>query len=119
MKDNDLYSEFDIEKHKSTFFNYLEVLIEPNGHVLYAVPSHQELAIKLACKAKGWTREQLNNACPQEYYFDFLPWLLSLTGCISVWNDFMVGSCLGNPTEAQRKKLIEMKRAGIYKGEIK
>ena len=109
----DLHSEFDIQKHKETFFNYLEVLIEPDGHVLYAVPSHQELAIKLACKVKGWTREELNKACPPEYYFDFLTWLLSHTGCISVWDRFYVGTA----NEAQHDKLKEMKCAGIYKGD--
>ena len=109
-----VYSEFDIEKHKETFVNYLEVLIQEDGHVMYAVPSHQELAIQLACKAKGWTREELNKACPQEYYFDFLPWLLSLTNCISVWNNFYVGKA----NNAQISKLTEMKRAGIYKGSI-
>lgn len=114
MKKYDLYSEFDIQKHKETFINYLEVLIEPNGHVLYAVPSHQELAIKLACDAKGWTRNQLGEACPPEYYFDFLPWVLQFTGCISVWNNMYVGEA----NEAQLNKLREMKRNGIYKGEI-
>ena len=110
----DFHSEFDIKKHKETFVNYLEVLIEPDGHVLYAVPSHQELAIKLACEAKGWTREQLNNACPPEYYFDFLPWVLSHTGCIYVWNDFYVGKA----NKTQLDKLCEMKKEGIYKGKI-
>lgn len=110
----DLHSEFDIQKHKETFVNYLEVLIEPNGHVLYAVPSHQELAIKLACEAKGWTRTELNKACPQEYYFDFLVWVLSLTGCVSVWNEFYMGT----PNNEQLEKLKEMKQEGIYKGRI-
>lgn len=109
-----LHSEFNVLKHKATFVNYLEVLIEPNGHVLYAVPSHQELAIALACKSKGWTREQLNNACPQEYYFDFLKWVLSLTGCVSVWNDFYIGTL----NDAQRESLEEMKYAGIYRGDL-
>lgn len=114
MKKYDVYSEFDIDKHKATFINYLEVIIEPNGHILYAVPSHQELAIALACNAKGWTRDELNKACPPEYYFDFLTWLLSLTGCISVWNDFY----MGDANYAQLKALSELKDAGIYKGEI-
>lgn len=113
-KKYDLYSEFDIQKHKETFVNYLEVLIEKNGHVMYAVPSHQELAIKLACKEKGWTRKELEDACPKEYYFDFLTWLLSLTGAVSVWNDFYVGS----PNDAQKQKLHELKYAGIYKGKV-
>ena len=110
----DLHSEFDIQKHKETFVNYLEVLIEPNGHVLYAVPSHQELAIKLACKAKGWTRKELNDACPPEMYFDFLKWVLSLTKCVSVWNDFYMGEL----NDAQRETLSEMKREGIYRGGV-
>ena len=109
-----LDSEFDIQKHKETFVNYLEVLIEPDGHVLYAIPSHQELAIKLACKAKGWTREELNQACPQEFYFDFLVWVLSLTNCVSVWNEFYMGT----PNEKQKQKLQEMKDEGIYRGKI-
>ena len=110
----DLYSEFDIQKHKETFINYLEVLIESNGHVLYAIPSHQEMAIKLACEAKGWTREELNQACPPEMYFDFLAWVLSLTGCVSVWNNFYMGTLNGE----QRERLREMKEAGIYRGEL-
>ena len=110
----DLNSEFDIEQHKAHFVNYLEVIIERNGHVLYAVPSHQEKAIELACKEKGWTREQLSNACQPEFYFDFLNWVLRLTGSVSVWNDFYMGEL----NDIQRKKLIEMKQAGIYRGTI-
>ena len=62
----DLYSEFDIEQHKKKYINYLEVLIEENGHVIYAVPSHQELAIKMACNALNLTRKQLDELCPPE-----------------------------------------------------
>lgn len=112
MKAYDLHSEFDIKKHKATFVNYLEVLIESDGHVLYAVPSHQELAIKLACKKNGWTRKQLNDACPKEYYFDFLKWVLSLIDCISVWNDFYIGEA----NDAQLNKLRELKKENIYRG---
>lgn len=36
-----LYSKFDIDKHAETFINYLEVIIDENGVVHYAVPSHQ------------------------------------------------------------------------------
>ena len=114
MEEYSVYSKFDADKHKETFYNYLEVLIDKDGQVMYAVPSHQELAIKLACKEKGWTRKELYDACPPEFYFDFLPWLLGLTGCVSVWNDFFVG-------EANRKQkdvLKMLKEKGIYKGLI-
>lgn len=110
----DLHSEFDIEEHKRTFVNYLEVLIEENGHVVYAVPSHQELAIKMACKANKWTRKQLNDACPPEYYFDFMTWLLAQINAISVWNTMYIGTA----NEKQKEKLRELKRNGLYKGDI-
>lgn len=110
----DLHSEFDIEKHKAKYINYLEVLIEEDGHVLYAVPSHQELAIKLACKAKHWSRDQLNKKCPPEYYFDFLPWVLSISNAVSVWNTMYIG----NANEAQINTLKSLKKAGLYTGNI-
>lgn len=56
-----LHSDFDIETHKKTFINYLEVVITYDGKVHYAVPSHQEFAIQLAMKMYGITREQIYN----------------------------------------------------------
>lgn len=35
-----LRSPFDIETHKATFVNYLEVCIDEGGTPHYAVPSH-------------------------------------------------------------------------------
>ena len=109
-----LNSEFDIEMHKKTFVNYLEVLIENNGHVVYAVPSHQELAIKMACKALHLTRKQLEDICPPEYYFNFLEWVLSKINAISVWNEMY----MGNANTKQKEKLLELKKADLYKGSI-
>ena len=88
----DLHSEFDIEQHKKTFIHYLEVLIEEDGHVVYAVPSHQELAIKMACKALKLTRKQLEDLCPPEYYSDFMTWLMSQIKAISVWEGMYCGT---------------------------
>ena len=45
-----LQSEFDAEKHKEKYVNYLEVVIDENGTVMYAVPSHQEKVIEIACE---------------------------------------------------------------------
>ena len=60
-----VYSDFDIEKHKKTYIHYLEVVIDENGKIMYAVPSHQEKLITLACKRLNITREELNSMCPQ------------------------------------------------------
>ena len=55
----DVYSEFDLEKHKKTYVDYLEVMIGEGGDVHYAVPSHQEYAIWAACQKLGVTRYEL------------------------------------------------------------
>ena len=109
-----VYSEFDADKHKEAFPHYLEVLIEANGHVMYAVPSHQELAIRMACEKHQITRQELNKMCPREYYVDFLSWLLMQTGAISVWQTFYVGEA----NEKQKETLKMLREKGIYEGEI-
>lgn len=43
----DVYSKFDLEKHKQRFENYFEVIIEEDGMIHYAVPSHQEFFQKV------------------------------------------------------------------------
>src|SRR5690606_29819 len=60
-----LHSPFDMETHKNTFINYLEVVIDADGTIMYAVPSHQEKLIRLACERHGLSRDELNDLCPQ------------------------------------------------------
>lgn len=86
----DLNSKFDIEQHKKTFVNYLEVVIYPDGLIEYATPSHQEKLINICCKQLNVTRDKLNKMCPQSYYADFMVWLCNLSGCISVWDRYIV-----------------------------
>ncbi|MBQ2856701.1 MAG: hypothetical protein IJE78_06195 [Bacteroidaceae bacterium] len=109
----DLRCEFDLQKHKETFVNYLEVIITSDGVVHYAVPSHQEYMIMLAMKQYNWTREDLKKAIPADYYSDFMIWLSKITQSISVWTDFLVFYEL-NP--AQYEKLLELKQANLYNG---
>lgn len=45
-KKYDVYSKFDLEKHKKTFINYFETIINPDGTIEYAVPSHSEIVIR-------------------------------------------------------------------------
>ena len=69
-------SEFDLEQHKKHFVNYLEVMIDEQGKVHYAVPSHQEWAIAASCEKLGVSRQELGDMTPREYYFDWMNWLL-------------------------------------------
>lgn len=114
--DYDLNSEFDIEQHKQTFINYLEILIEANGHVVYAVPSHIEKAVALACEALHVSRPELEAMCPPEFYYDYNVWVLRQSGAIMVWNNFFVAG--GELTRPQQAMLRKLKLSGLYKGPI-
>ena len=110
-----LYSQFDVSKHKQTYTNYLEVIIDSDGNVMYAVPSHHEKMIALVCEKLSVDRDGLDKMCPEEYYFDFLIWLSKVSGAVAVWNEFVQGFSF---TEAQIMALKMLKMEGVYKGEI-
>ena len=114
MEKYDMTCAFDIKRHKDTYINYLEVLILPDGQVHYAIPSHQEKAIAFAMEKLQVSRDELLAMCPREMYFDFITWLLSLTGAVAVWNT----GYLGEPNKRQALKLKVFKLNGIYKGPL-
>jgi hypothetical protein len=105
---------FDLEVHKKTFVNYLEVILREDGTVEYAVPSHQEKLIAIALEKLKVSREELYKSCPPEYYCDVIAWLCKITGCVSVWETMYIGTC----NEAQVRKLQELQTHNLYKGTI-
>ena len=115
MAEYSIYSEFDIEKHKATFYDYLEVIIDANGKVMYAVPCHQQKASFLACEELDCTMQELSAMCPSAYYFDYLNWVLEITGSIALWKDQYQAPVINKKQIAVMKKL---KLAGIYTGPI-
>lgn len=114
----DIYCDFNIEKHKQTYISYLEVLILEDGRIVYAVPSHQMKAEEICCEKLGISREILREMCPQEYYFDYLTWLLNVCGAVSVWNDFYETGKQGL-NKKQRAKLEQLKLNGLFNGAIR
>lgn len=110
-----VYSEFDLEKHRDRFVNYLEVVIDKDGKVMYAVPSHQEKAIRMACEKLGVNREELMAMCPRKYWCDMHTWLCMVAEIVLVWND---GCVYHKPTVKQIGALRRLKMAGVYKGNI-
>lgn len=109
-----IYSEFDIEKHKETFINYLEVIIHEDGTVHYGIPSHQEYLINLACRQLACSREQLDKLCPREWWGDFLRWLCGITNSVSVWNTHIEYYTLN---DKQISTINKLKAAGLLKYE--
>lgn len=108
---------FDIERHKSLpYHTPIEVMIGPSGDISYAFPSHQEFLINKAMKKNGWTREQLMDACPPAYFFDFMRWLIPESGgFIPVWEIGVLDYPLTKPQQAALRKL---KLHGLYRGLI-
>jgi len=113
----DLYSKFDIEKHKNTFVNYLEVIITEDGTIHYAVPSHQEYMIMLAMKKNDWTREELRRIAQSDTdaYCDFMVWLSKVTQAVSVWNNFISFYSINS---AQWRSLKDLKSSGLFHGYV-
>ncbi|MGF7535516.1 hypothetical protein AAGG74_17835 [Bacillus mexicanus] len=109
-----LREPFNIETHKKTFINYLEVIISKEGAIMYAVPSHQQKLINLACEKLKMSREDLFKACPQEYYLDIMTWLCKITDSVALWNESM----LGRANEKQVDAINELIKADLYKGQI-
>ena len=115
MKEYGVHSKFDIDKHKERFCNYLEVLITEDGEIQYAVPSHQLKAEDLCCDKLHISRQELEALCPEEYYLDYMNWLLQQCGAIALWNDFFMGV----PNQKQLTQLKRLKLAGLYRGTLK
>lgn len=109
----DLHCPFDIEQHKKTYINYLEVVIFPDGHIEYAVPSHQEKLIAICMKELGVSRYELERMCPKEYYFDFQVWLCNMCGCVSVWDRYIVKSDTTPLTKEQEDTIKLLKKEGL------
>ena len=78
-----LHSPFDVETHKKTFKNYLEVMIDEDGIVHYAIPSHHLYALNEVLKL-GYSMENI----PVDYITREL-YLISRH--VAVWNDMIMG----------------------------
>lgn len=115
LQERVLHSAFDVATHKKVFVHYLEVIIDEDGTIIYGVPSHQEVLIRLACRKLGVDREALNKLCPKEYYFDFMEWLSLVSGAIAVWEYRTMGH---KYNESQIEALSMLKREGLYLGDI-
>lgn len=105
---------FNIDTHKRTFTDYLEVIIDEEGNVHYAVPSHQEWLIQEACKKLNKNVGELMNSIPRTYWCDMLTWLTNVTNCVAVWDI----SYVGRLNYAQRSQLELLQLSGLYKGII-
>lgn len=97
-----LRGPFDPDTHRETFVHYFEVVMAPDGTVVYAVPGHVEVLERIASNMGV-------GDCPRERWWDYLDWLMEQTGYICLWTN----GIMGNPNETQRERINELVRQGI------
>lgn len=104
-----LHNPFNVKTHKETFIDYLEVIINPNGIIEYAVPSHAEKVYEKYMEKYKCTREEVYEK------FVFPIDVATEMKIMLVWNDRIV--CDFNPTQEQLASLLMLKKEGLYYGE--
>lgn len=100
-----VYSKFDIDKHAEHFINYLEIVIDEQGEIHYAVPSHQMFMENILKRRMGEDKFKNMIMEDKEAWYDYLPWLCKKTNCVPVWNEFYYGK----PNDKQLQKLQQLK----------
>lgn len=104
-----LHSPFNVKTHKETFINYLEVIINPDGVIEYAVPSHIEKVYEKYMEKYKCTREEMYEK------FMFPIDVATEMKIMLVWNNRI--ECDFNPTQKQLISLLVLKKEGLYYGE--
>ena len=104
-----LHSPFNLEVHRKTFINYLEIIILPDGTPEYAVPSHMMKLAKVYGKSMDEVYEEFER---ESLGLDGIDFLCHKTHCVAVWNDRIQGM----PNAAQRATLLWLNDAGVYRG---
>lgn len=99
---------FDYKTHRENFINYLEVIIFKDGHIEYAIPSHQMKLIDIYCKEKNISIDELYEIIPKiESPTD---WIILELGVISVWYEFIIfPSNITKDQEIALQKLVDEK----------
>ena len=86
-QDEVLHSAFNIETHKKTFINYLEVVITSDGVIHYAIPSHQEFCISYAIQQGLFKSREALYKYFEHSCFD----IEQMTHCCLVWTNHIRG----------------------------
>lgn len=107
-----LNGNFDPAVHAKVFVNYLEVIIDDTGRVLYATPSHLKRLESIYCDLYDTDEQNLNTRMPINA--NPVLWLCDQTGCVCVWNDRYEGSL----NVAQADTLLDLYERGLYTGSV-
>lgn len=115
-----LHSPFNVKTHKKTFVSYLEICIDPDGIIHYAIPSHYERLLSVYLERENISRDELmkrafeeNDSHTLEKCMDGHA-LCNELGWIAVWEDHYIGTA----NENQIRTLKMLTEENLYAGEI-
>lgn len=100
------FSEF-LLKYKNKWINYCEIIIDKDGKIIIANPSHTEAMLKLT----GETKEIIYNKMP--IYASPIHWFVKYLNYVSVWFNFQL--IPENLTFAQYETLNLLEQNGFIK----
>jgi len=118
-----LREPFNIDTHKNTFKNYLEVLVLKSGRIVYAVPSHQIALVRVFSHSLGHVEQIEYGYDPKSIWkhipqqVDVMQWLVDKTGVVSLWDTTGYFPNKG-VNRAQYLAIKRLKHHGLYKGEL-
>lgn len=127
-----LRGPFDPDVHAETFHNYLEVVIDPEGNVSYANPSHLKALERAWCEIYGRFDDPNDERNLDDLYARMpkdaspLQWLMDHTGYVCVWTDRIESAnwdwspkCeYTGVNSAQAVALQNLAEHGLYRGHV-
>ena len=106
---------FSIERHKKTFINYMEAIIDSDGVVYYAIPSHERKLIKLILEQNpGMSIKDIENEAEKIAGLDgWAEYLMRKSGCICIYTNGYTTPQHYQMSDAQKRKLDELIKAHL------
>ena len=104
---------FSIERHKKTFVNYTELVIDKDGNIMYATPSHERkmMSIILQNNPEMCERDLMQEAEESGGLYDWINWLMRKSECMCIYT---CGIAYADPsTQKQMEKVKQLVDAGL------
>lgn len=104
---------FSIERHKKTFVNYTELVINRDGEIMYATPSHEQKLIKIILENNPdmTYNDLMDEAYKTASVFNWMNWLMNKSGCMVVYTNGI--AYYKSMTKAQIEAVRELYHNGL------
>lgn len=101
-------NEFEADLHREVFKDYLELVIDRHGNIVYATPTHEWVMEWLY---RGEFGSEPRNDFEKAEASDYFGFLMEKVGAVCVWLE----GYEGDPNEEQEKSLAWLCDQGFFK----